>query len=328
VSELSPYDLSRRRLAGLIGAALAAPGHALAGQAIINREARASRIRPSGIGSDSIYLPPTDLKAAMDLFRRMTAPVMIDGKGPFHFVVDTGANQSVISAEIAAELGLAPGEPQLLHGVAGVELVQTVLVGSVKVGVLEQRNLRLSILPEATIGGHGFLGLDLVGRQRLTLDFKGQRVIVAPSERQPRDPYDIVLPATYRSGQLTLVNGQIAKVPIAAFLDSGAQTTIGNLALKRLAAQRIPELRWTSTVVISATGQTIVGDWAVLPSFRFGKMRLKYLPVVFADLHTFDIWKLNAAPAILIGVDVMSQFEAVSLDFGRGEVRFDVPVGF
>lgn len=325
---MSTSDLSRRRLAALLGATLAAPTSASAAEAIVNRDARASRIRPSGIGSDSVYVPPTDLKAAMDLFRRMTAQVAIDDKGPFRFVVDTGANQSVISTEIAAELGLPAGAPQPLHGVAGVQEVETVLIKSIKVGALEQQNLRLSVLPEAHIGGHGFLGLDLIGRQRLTLDFKGQRVIVAPSERQPRDPFDIVLPASYRSGQLTLVNGQIAKVSIAAFLDSGAQTTIGNLALKRMAAQRIPELRWTSTEVISATGQTITGDWAVLPSFRFGKMRLKYLPVVFADLHTFDIWKLNDDPAILIGVDVMSQFEAVSLDFARNEVRFDVPMGF
>ena len=325
---MSTPELSRRRLAALIGAALAAPSSASAGQAVVNREARARRLRPSGIGSDSVYVPPTDLKGALDLFRRMTAHVTINDKGPFRFVVDTGANQSVISAEITAELGLPPAEPQALHGVAGVQMVPTVLVGSIKVGALEQQNLRLSILPEASIGGHGFLGLDLVGRQRLTLDFKRQRVVVAPSERQPRDPFDIVHPAAYRSRQLTLVNGQIAKVAIAAFLDSGAQTTSGNLALKRMASQRIPELRWTTTEVISATGQTITGDWAVLPSFRFGKMKLKYLPVVFADLHTFDIWKLNDAPAILIGVDVMSQFESVSLDFGRGEVRFNVPIGF
>lgn len=321
-------DISRRRLAALLAAALAAPGPAFGQGAFINRTARASRIRPSGLGSDGVYEPPADLKAALDLFRRMTAEVTINGKGPFRFVVDTGANQTVVSAEIATELEMAVGEPSLLHGVAGVRLVPTVKAASVKVGAIERQNVRLSVLPAAAIGGQGFLGLDLVGNQRLTLDFRGERVIIAPSERLKRDPFDIVLEATFRSGQLTLVNGEIAKVPIAAFLDSGAQTTIGNLALKRMAAVRHPRLRWTSTTVISATGQTIAGEWAVLPAFRFGKMRLRYLPVVFADLHTFDIWKLNREPAILIGVDVMSQFESVSLDFARKEVRFDVPQGY
>jgi hypothetical protein len=37
------------------------------------------------------------------------------------------------------------------------------------------------------------------------------------------------------------------------------------------------------------------------------------------------LWDLVDRPAILIGVDVLSRFEAVSLDFARDEVRFQVP---
>ena len=324
---MTSFHVSRRRLAALLGAALAAPSAASA-QTTLNLRGRATRIRPSGIGSQAVYQPPEDLKAAIDLFRRMTASVMINGKGPFHFVVDTGANQSVLSTEVAAALGLAVGDPSPLHGVAGVRVVETADVGSIRVGVREWKDVRLSVLPQAAIGGEGFLGLDLVGEQRLTLDFKGQRVIVGPSEKIERSPYDVVLKAEYRSGQLTLVNGEVAKVAVTAFLDSGAQTTIGNQVLKRLASVRHPKLRWTRTEVISATGQTLYGDWAVLPSFKFGQMRLRQLPVVFADLHTFEIWQLNKEPAILIGVDVMAQFEAVTLDFERQEVRFNVPQGY
>jgi predicted aspartyl protease len=319
--------LSRRRLTALLGAAAAAPSAAVA-QTALNLRGHATRIRPSGIGSQSVYQPPGDFAAAMDLFKRMTAPVSIDGKGPFRFVVDTGANQSVLSIELAAALGLPVGEPSPLHGVAGVRIVDTTVVPLIKVGGLEWRNVRVSVLPQEAIGGYGFLGLDLVGEQRLTLDFKGQRVVVGPSDRLERDPFDVVLKASYRSGQLTLVNGEVAKVPITAFLDSGAQTTIGNQMLRRLASTRHPSLRWTRTEVISATGQTMFGDWAVLPSFRFGQMRLRQLPIVFADLHTFEMWGLNHEPAILIGVDVMCQFEAVTLDFARQQVRFDVPQGY
>ncbi len=324
---LTSLHFSRRRLAALIGAALAAPSSAAA-QTALNLRGRATRIRPSGIGSQAVYQPPADLKASIDLFRRMTAPISINGKGPFRFVVDTGANQSVLSTEVAAELGLVIGDPSPLHGVAGVRVVETTQVDTIRVGAREWKDVRLSVLPQESIGGQGFLGLDLVGEQRLTLDFKNQRVVIGPSEKLERDPFDVVLKAEYRSGQLTLVNGEIAKVAVTAFLDSGAQTTIGNQMLRRMASTRHPKLRWTRTEVISATGQTLFGDWAVLPSFKFGQMRLKQLPVVFADLHTFEIWQLNKTPAILIGVDVMSPFEAVTLDFARREVRFDVPEGY
>src|ERR1700761_199421 len=96
--------------AGLIAAGFAAP--ALLG-------ARAARGPESDLGrgagrvpshpppaAEGAYKPPTDLKTIVDIYKRMTGPVSIDGAGPYPFVVDTGANQSVVSAEIADKLGL------------------------------------------------------------------------------------------------------------------------------------------------------------------------------------------------------------------------------
>jgi hypothetical protein len=37
------------------------------------------------------------------------------------------------------------------------------------------------------------------------------------------------------------------------------------------------------------------------------------------------LWKLIDRPAILLGVDILSRFEYVCLDFARGEVRFRLP---
>jgi hypothetical protein len=37
------------------------------------------------------------------------------------------------------------------------------------------------------------------------------------------------------------------------------------------------------------------------------------------------MWDLTRTPAILLGVDVLSRFEYVSLDFARAEVRFRLP---
>ena len=39
----------------------------------------------------------------------MTVPVEIGGAGPYRFVVDTGAERTVISRELARELELEPG---------------------------------------------------------------------------------------------------------------------------------------------------------------------------------------------------------------------------
>ena len=66
-------------------------------------------------------------------------------------------------------------------------------------------------------------------------------------------------------------------------------------------------------------------DFADLPGLRIGGLSLPTWPVAFADLHTFRLWNLTDRPAILIGVDILSRFETVCLDFRHDEVRFRLP---
>lgn len=313
-------EIDRRQLGVLLGAGLFAPGAAFAD--IVNESPMAaSRIPPS---SADLYTPPSDLKTIADLYRRMTAPISVDGHGPFAFVVDTGANQSVISDELATQLGLARGPMEPLNGVAGVQMTATT-IAKLNVGDRQDTEVTLSILPSAAIGGLGMLGLDRLEDQRLTLDFRGQRLRIESARRAWRDPDDVAMKAHRRDGQLTLVDADLAGVPVVAFLDSGAQNTIGNMALRELATTRSPTSLWSIVPILSATGQTINADIADLPQLRVGGLHLPNWPVAFADLHTFQMWDLTRTPAILLGVDVLSRFEYVSLDFARGEVRFRLP---
>jgi hypothetical protein len=285
-------------------------------QVLVERPETATMLpRPFG------YDPPTTLKALFDLYSRMTAPVRVNGRGPYPFVVDTGANQSVISETLAAALGLARGPLELLNSTTGAKLAPT--AGAV-IGIGDRRPVAvtLGVLPREAVGAAGLLGVDRLGGQRLTLDFAGQRLAIEPSDRAWRDPGDVVLKASRRDGQLTLVDAQFAGAPVTAFLDSGAQSTIGNLALKRLASAHHPEVSWIEAPVLSVTGQTMMAQIAGFPGFRIGGLDLPTWPVAFADLHTFAMWNLIEPPALMIGVDVLSRFKAVSLDFGRDEVRF------
>lgn len=311
----------RRLLALLAGAGTAC---ALPAWSQISPVTRASRLPQDE--DDEAYQPPPTIAAALDLYRRMTVPVRLNGLGPFDFVIDTGANQSVLSVELAQQLALPSSEPQLLHSVAGASITPTVAVRSLTVGDSTRENLRLSLLPAAALGGAGLLGVDRLADRRLTLDFHGRSISIEPSGKPRWSPREIVARASLRDGQLTLTKARIGRrLAVTAFIDSGADTTMGNRALQRAAATVLPGLRLKSTSVISATGQTLAGDVALLPRFHCGGLGLTNLPIFFADLHTFDLWGLNDEPAMLLGVDVLSRFERVSLDFDRREVRFRIP---
>jgi len=312
-----PY--TRRHFATLIAAGALCPASAWSA-AVVERQT-SSRLIPL---VDQTYSPPVNLTTVADLYRRMTVPIRINGAGPFAFVVDTGANQSVVSQELAAQLNLVQGPLEPLNGVAGVENATTTKA-SLEIGDRVEGEVVFSILPAEAIGGAGMLGLDRLEGQELTLDFGGQVLRISPPGRLWRDPADIAVKARRRDGQLTLVDADLAGIPLVAFLDSGAQNTIGNMALRQLAITRNPTCIWTDTPIVSATGQTIDAQMADLPQLRVGGMRLPNWPVAFADLHTFQMWDLTRRPAILLGVDVLSRFQSVCLDFARNEVRFRLP---
>jgi predicted aspartyl protease len=311
---------TRRHFATLVGAGTLCSRAALGAVVAVDTR-RASRLTPP---ADRIYVPPLSLSTVADLYRRMTAPIKVNGSGPFAFVVDTGANQSVISEELAAQLGLARGPLEPLNGVAGVEDAATTMA-TLNIGGRIERDVVFSILPAQAIGGAGMLGLDRLEGQELTLDFQGEILVIKPPGRLSRDPAEVAVKAHRRDGQLTLVDADLAGIRVVAFLDSGAENTIGNMALRSLALTRNPTSRWTETPIVSATGQTIIAQMADLPRLRVGGLRLPNWPVAFADLHTFQMWDLTQTPAILLGVDVLSRFQSVCMDFGRNEVRFRLP---
>ena len=295
-------------------------------------------------------LPPADagadLDTGADLAGRVTAPVRINGQGPFDFVVDTGANRTVVTRELAEALQLPPQGEAPVHGIAGVEPSATALIDELVVGSVVSRRLRAPTLSRARLGCDGLLGVDVMRNRRVRLDFVRRSLTIDPSRAASGGPSafdlrrtgsgalpqptsrEVTAPARYRFGQLIIIDADVAGRPVTAFLDSGSQSTVANLALRRLVLGDAadPKLRRYVTPLYSVTGQTAQGEVAVLPPLRVGGLTLRGMQAAFADLHVFDIWQLQSRPTVLIGVDVMKSFEAITLDFGRREVTFTLPL--
>lgn len=281
------------------------------------------------------------LGTGADLSGRITVPVRINGQGPFDFVVDTGANRTVLSTELAAALRLPSAGAASIHGIVGVEPAQTVMVDLLEVDAVRSRRLRAPTLARSRLGADGLLGVDVLRDRLVTLDFRRRELRINPSGREtlssfdlrraalarpplPLGPAKVAVPARYRFGQLIIVAADVRGRSVTAFLDSGAQSTVANSALRREAVgpNADPKAAPYAVPVLSATGQTAQGLVGELPQLRLGGMRLSGVIAVFADLHVFDIWGLADTPSILIGIDVMSQFNAIQLDYGRRQVVF------
>lgn len=333
-------DVTRRVLLTALAAsplaACASPRGHPASTIQVNLTRTALPPAPEGVAAEAAPEADGAVRTGFDTVRRMTVEAMVNESGPYAFVVDTGANRSVLSSEIAETLGLARTGATNVHGIAGMLPSYRVDVRRLGVGEVVSRRVAMPVLPRRYLGADGLLGVDVLARRRATLDFDAQTFTIQPPRRTPNadsrvrrsdddaSPRDVVVPAKQRFGQLTIVDAELGGVPLTAFLDSGAEITVGNRMLEGLLTGRPGLLRSPATPVelVSATGQLVGGSLVSVPPLRLGGVRLGNLSCVFADLHTFKIWDLDDRPAMLIGVDVMRHFDSIELDFERRNVTF------
>lgn len=280
------------------------------------------------------------LATGSDLSRRMTAPVRINGEGPFAFAVDTGANRTVISLELAGRLGLPPGPAANVHGVAGVERAETAAIDRLEVGNVASQKLVAPALSRARLGVDGLLGVDVFRNRRVLMNFIENRLIISADQAAASSVFGmretasaglganlgrrVVVPARYRFGQLIIIGADMARRPVTAFVDSGSESTVGNTALRRLAYDKggAPQPVRFRVPVLSATGQTAEGELGTMPLLRIGGLNITGMTTVFADLHVFELWDLMDRPSLLLGMDVMRQFNAIELNYARRQVAF------
>lgn len=263
------------------------------------------------------------LGAAFDNHERMTAPVFVNGAGPFAFTIDTGADRTVISDDLAMSLSLPPGKGVVMHDIAGSQDVATATMARLKVGAREIDNVAAAVLTRTNLGAVGMLGIDSVADQRVVLDFKAQRIEISasPTRREPVEPDTIVVRAKRRFGQLILVDSRFRGHKVYVVVDTGAQGSIGNPALRRMVTRGTA---LSPVELVSVTGRRAIGDELILPEIELGNARLTDVPIAFADLHIFRRLGLDKAPAILLGMDVLRVFERVSVDFTRKKARFQL----
>jgi hypothetical protein len=271
---------------------------------------------------------PISLDAGQDKFEHMTAPVSINGQGPFNFLLDTGANVSCVSAKVAQQLMLQQFETARVHTVVGARERPAVLIDHLQVGDRSRRSVHAAALP-LTDGMDGVLGVDWLKGQRLELAFKPRGISITKSHADTTTEGKVVVPADRRLGQLTIVDADLSGHRISAMIDSGSQMTICNSRVRELVAamdrRRGAETPVQQVRLESVVGEKFVGEMVYLPFMRLGGLTLGNVPVVFSDMHVFDLWKLHDKPAVVLGMDLLTQFDLVALDFGHSSVRFDLP---
>lgn len=257
---------------------------------------------------------------------RMTVPVRVDGSEEMPFVIDTGAERTVISRQLATRLNLARGPMLRMVTVTGTGPVETVIVPSLELSGSTVKAIEAPALDEAHLGARGMLGIDSLQSRRVLIDFKKNEMKVMPSRRpEDTDPDTIVVTARNRYGQLILVDSRFLGEKVQVIVDTGAQTSVGNLALLQRLTKHKKTPQLVPVTLSSVTGQKIEAQFAQVDRIKIGGVEMNNIPVAFTDAEPFKRFGLANKPALLLGMDALRLFQRVSVDFANKQVRFILP---
>jgi predicted aspartyl protease len=255
-------------------------------------------------------------------YSRLTLPVLVEGAGPFAFMIDTGSQATAVTQEIRAAAKLPPAGTATLVGMASRREVELVDVGRIEFGSNSYTNFTAPVLAREHVGADGIIGLDALQDFRVLIDFRQHTIAVEDTAEKPRSAgFEIVVRARQRLGQLLITDAVVEGVRATVIIDTGAQASLGNLALR----ERIRTKRAQEVVTTDVNGVDIVGQLSFVRSLSIEGMSLTNVPLTFADTPAFAALGFTDQPVLSIGMQHLALFDRVAIDFARQRILFDIP---
>jgi predicted aspartyl protease len=258
-----------------------------------------------------------------DRTNRYTVPVTIDGAGPFDFMIDTGSQATAVTHQINEGLQLTPYGTATLIGMASSRPVDVVEIGSVSFGNHTVRDILSPVLDARHVGADGILGLDSLQDFRVLIDFREETIAVqdVSTLRNDRSGFEIIVRARQELGQLLITDATIEGVQATVIIDTGAQGSLGNLALQ----ERLRNMRAQEVTTTDVNGVDLVGELSYVRSLTIEGLSLRNVPLAFADAPAFEALGLQDTPVISLGMQHLRMFDRVAIDFANQRILFDVP---
>jgi Aspartyl protease len=113
---------------------------------------------------------------------------------------------------------------------------------------------------------------------------------------------------------------RVGSIRTEAIIDTGAQQTVGNLALRE-ALMKHPPKDAVAEEIIGVTLDTQHGDSIGTPPMQLGTLKLRNVRVTFADMFLFEHLQMTREPTMLIGMDVLGSFDVLIIDYRMKEMQ-------
>jgi Aspartyl protease len=152
----------------------------------------------------------------------------INGKGPYWFLIDSGANRSALDDDVAKALGLVTPGRTRVEGSAGTLAVDQANVARLDAGGLHARtlsptvyDLSSSLAPEGQTTA-AIIGVDALQNSAVLFDARGRRVAFAARAKQLASLRGATIVPFELDNGIPRIDAEIEGVPAKLRIDTGA----------------------------------------------------------------------------------------------------------
>lgn len=279
----------------------------------------AAQARDAAYGTQALFRLPTDRPGTM---------LVVDGQGPFRFMIDTATSHTILTPALVKRLALpvVSGPAFKVVTAAGSVSSHFYRTGEMSMaGVTVEGGSAVEIDLPPKFGIAGVLGADFLSNFLVDLDLPAQTVTLYPPNVEFRAPDLQRVRGSVNAHGFIVVPARVSNILVAAALDTGAQFTVANSSVAAHAHNIGMSLivRPTENKIADAALQK---QWAY--SFDFGKIVLgpatwRDPRVLISDTRVFEEIGLARQPVVFIGMDLMAgrrivlDYAGASLWLGR-----------
>jgi len=206
--------------------------------------------------------------------------LVVNGKGPLRFVIDTGASLSVISDKAAARLGIKPvargGNARAVGGSGAFPIVygllDSITIGETRIEAIPIYIRTIHNAPETPESekADGYIGLSVLANYAVTLDYQAKQMTLdrSPIREEPQQPIklDAAKPADTSKPDAPITGDLVSgfEIPI--------RSTSGGLAS---AETHLPNLKRPLNFIIDTGATTTVISKAAVQRHELDGLKIK-----------------------------------------------------
>ena len=247
-----------------------------------------------------------------------TIPAFVNGKGPFAFILDTGADGSSLYQWFAEKERLPKGKVRDVYGQTGSVSSPTYSLKTLSVDGRAIHNIVADGLPNRHDAGRqaGVAGNDLMDGTITIFDFPCRTVEIRP---KPVDVHAIVPSDSVVVQGGSVTDGTQLTLPVTvgsvggtAYLDTGSRDT--RISPSFAAAAHIdpssPAFR-DADLIFGFKSKGTASRIGPIGTVQFAGITLTHAEARVMDLPVFGTFRPGGPPAMILGMDLMQGYRIV-----------------